>query len=380
MTKDYLALLEQENNFTLGNAMLEQLIDNSILNLDPRYIMPASFDLPLERGWEMKGAIQRQHGETVWDVIKNFKKRDIKHGAVLEVGKTYMFKVLPRLNLPQGVHGFANPKSTTGRLGIVAHLKTDETQRNDVVVSGHYGDLWVEVTPESFPILWRQGDAVNQVRLFKGEWMLDDLTLMKLYAQEPFMYTPYGKEIAPRRQLFNKGILQTLNLDLEIPGFVAKENTKKLDPVELGNSSQQLPWEDYWNVLAVENRVATLPRNRLVIALTYELNRIPTSLAGNMLKIDETIGGKSVHDAGFFDPGFGRVDDQPGSAGVLEIRAYNSNILVRHRELITGISFGRVLGCSEQYGDKSNYQGQGYHLDARKILPKLAKQFRMEGL
>lgn len=373
--------LGQQGNFTLGDQGLKTLIHNEqILNTNiESQVMPASIDLMIEGGWQMKGSLPRRGNETNWDLIKNFKKEDLNSQGILEVGETYMFHVTTRLNLNDCFHGYANPKSTSGRDGAVVHLKTDGTTRNDIVPNGYLGDLWIEVTPEVFPLICKEGSRFNQLRLFDGNPYFTDLDLAKLYAKNPFMFTPYGKEIAPNRDMFKNGLVQRINLDLDIPGFISKENSAKLDPIDIDNAKGDIPFEDYWDVLDVsKDESITIPKDRMVIAVTYELNRIPAHLAGEMTKADETTsGGLSAHDAGFFDPGFGNLEDQIGAGGVLEIRAMNSNKLIRHKDAVTSLKFSRVFGCAQQYGEKSNYQGQSYDPDPRKIVPRLPKHFTM---
>lgn len=372
---------QKYTNCTLGNELLEQLIqEERILFTDAHsQVMPASIDLAVDSGWHMKGSLSRRPYETNWDVINQFQKAKLQPEDVLHVGETYMFHITTRLNLPEQIHGFANPKSTTGRDGVVAHLRTDGSTLNDVIPQGYLGDLWVEVTPEIFPIIWREGTRFNQLRLFKGNPYLSDQELIARYVKEPFMYTPYGKPIAPRREMFSNGLVQRINLDLEIPGFISKPNAKNLDPIDIDNAKGDIPFEDYWDILQVSSDESiTIPKERMVIAVTYELNRLPFDLAGEMVKADErTSAGLSAHDAGFFDQGFGNVEHQIGSAGVLEIRAMNSNKLIRHLDAITRLRFSPVTQSTQHYGEKSHYQGQSYHANPRKIIPRLAKHFTM---
>jgi dCTP deaminase len=50
---------------------------------------------------------------------------DLSHSQVLEFGQVYVIPLQESLALPGQVQGFANPKSTTGRLDILTRLVTD---------------------------------------------------------------------------------------------------------------------------------------------------------------------------------------------------------------------------------------------------------------
>jgi len=72
-------------------------------------------------------------------------KIDLSNSQVLEFGQVYVIPLQESLALPGQVQGFANPKSTTGRLDILTRLVTDYGTTFDQTIRGYKGPLYVEV-------------------------------------------------------------------------------------------------------------------------------------------------------------------------------------------------------------------------------------------
>ena len=79
-----------------------------------------------------------------------------------------------------------------------------------------------------------------------------------------------------------------------------------------------------------------------------------------------------VHDAGFFDPGFGwSPSGHPGSRGVLEVRSHEVPFILEDGQIIGRLTYEKMSEDPDVlYGQTpvSNYQGQDL---------KLSKHFRM---
>jgi dCTP deaminase len=90
-----------------------------------------------------------------------------------------------------------------------------------------------------------------------------------------------------------------------------------------------------------------------------------------MVPIDPTMGEFRVHYAGFFDPGFGVMEEGfGGSRAVLEVRSHEVPFVLEDDQAIGRLVYERLAEAPEVlYGQssKSNYQGQGL---------KLSKHFR----
>ena len=93
----------------------------------------------------------------------------LSQGAVLETGCVYIVPLLESLELPSDIEASANPKSSTGRLDVFTRVITDGTPRFDEVSAGYRGPLYLEVSPQSFPVRAHAGASLNQLRLLEGE-------------------------------------------------------------------------------------------------------------------------------------------------------------------------------------------------------------------
>src|SRR6266705_5648247 len=110
-------------------------------------------------------------------------------GATLQRGSVYLVPLLESLDLPAHLRGRSNPKSTTGRLDIFTRVITDATPRFDEIRSGYRGALYLEVSPQSFPVRVQTGTSLNQLRLLSGQTSpLSDTALHVLYRDTPLLY------------------------------------------------------------------------------------------------------------------------------------------------------------------------------------------------
>src|SRR2546427_13213996 len=109
-------------------------------------------------------------------------------GATLQPGSVYLVPLLESLNLPPHVRGRSNPKSTTGRLDIFTRAITDATPRFDEIRAGYRGALYLEVSPQSFPVRVQAGVSLNQIRLLAGQTSMSDAPLLGLFREHPLPY------------------------------------------------------------------------------------------------------------------------------------------------------------------------------------------------
>src|SRR5207244_10077167 len=98
-------------------------------------------------------------------------------GATFQRGSVYLVPLQESLALPAHVRGRCNPKSTTGRLDIFTRVITDGTPRFDEIGAGYRGPLYLEVSPQSFPVRVHAGHSLNQLRLLSGDGALADAEL-----------------------------------------------------------------------------------------------------------------------------------------------------------------------------------------------------------
>ena len=94
----------------------------------PGQVQPASLDLRLgARVHRVRASFMPGPAATTAEQIERFVLHtiDLAHGAVLECGCVYVAEVEEHLALPPDVQGFANPKSSTGRLDVFTRMIAD---------------------------------------------------------------------------------------------------------------------------------------------------------------------------------------------------------------------------------------------------------------
>ncbi len=152
----------------LERAIRAGYIDAGRFNIPETNVQPASLDLRLgERALRIRcsflpgtDSVERKLKDYILDEI------DLRgDGAMLEARCPYLIELKERLDLPAGLRGKANPKSSTGRIDVFTRVITDHSDRFDEVAPGYHGPLYLEVVPLSFAIRVREDLALNQLRL-----------------------------------------------------------------------------------------------------------------------------------------------------------------------------------------------------------------------
>jgi len=338
----------------------------------PRQIQPSSLDLRLgARVWQLQcsflpgtAGIERKLGRLAtasW-------RLDADQPTVLHCGGVYLAEIEEVLELPEGIWGRGNPKSSTGRLDVFVRLLTEQGYAFDTVPEGYHGRLFLEITPQSFHVSVRRGDCLGQLRLAVGHSVLSAEELRERQAQRPVCLwsddTP-----APVSEHPLPGVL--MSVDLEAPlgggpvGYLARRHQP---PVDLAR--RNLSISRYWTPLQAAGEDGhVLEPEQFYIFATRERLRIPPDLCAELVAFDATKGELRTHYAGFIDSGFGWSDDSTGGARlVLEIRTHDVPFLLENGQPLFRVEFMRNEAVPDVlYGDAgSNYQHQGL---------KLAKQF-----
>ena len=292
---------------------------------------------------------------------------DLSHGAVLETGKVYVIPLQESLALPQHVRGFANPKSTTGRLDVLTRLITDNGTVFDQIEPGYKGRLYLEVAPQTFSVVVRPGTRLNQVRFQRGTGIaLGGGALRRLY-RDGELARPFDD----KHPLADNLIPVTIDLkgagSGSIIGYRARRFTDRIDLDLKG----RYDWQDYWEPIYFRKESSlTLNPGEFYILATREEVRVPVDLAAEMVAYETRSGEYRVHYAGFFDPGFGCDPSGRGSRAVLEVRSHDVPFILEHGQLVAWLRYEKMADRPAQvYGQGigSNYQSQGL---------ALAKQFK----
>ena len=102
-------------------------------------MQPASLDLRLgERALRIRCSFLPGE-DTVERKLKDYILDEIDlrgDGAMLEARCPYLIELKERLDLPVGLRGKANPKSSTGRIDVFTRVITDHSDRFDEIAAG----------------------------------------------------------------------------------------------------------------------------------------------------------------------------------------------------------------------------------------------------
>jgi dCTP deaminase len=368
------AIWEMVRNGEIRATKMTELVTG----IDDDQIQPASIDLRLgDYAYPVDTSFLPGKNVKLYDKIKQLDPRceDFKisllNGAVLEKERVYVIPLLEEVKLKSDVKGFANPKSSTGRLDILTRLITDEGTAFDEVARGYEGRLYLEVVPRTFGIVVKRGTRLSQLRFRKSR-----SSPQPIAAEEWHKLVDSGQVVRSQdkdMQLGDTGMLRfTVDLrgsgkDDEIIGWRAKKNTRRIDLEQRGYDPL-----DFWEPLRFHKEASLiLDPSEFYILMTKEAIAVPPDYAAEMLPYDTRAGEFLVHYAGFFDPGFGWSDGKAGSSrGVLEVRSHEVPFLLEHGQTVGWLRYERMAARPEVlYGQdiKSNYQGQSL---------KLAKQFK----
>ena len=329
-------------------------------------IQPASLDLRLgEVAYRIRASFLPGDKGAVQDKLEQlaYHRVDLKNGAVLETDCVYLVPLMEAVNLPERTAGFANPKSSTGRIDVFTRLITDFGTEFDKVPAGYKGHLYLEVSPRTFPILVRTGSRLSQLRFRRGAANHNDAELKRLH-----------EEIGLVNGKANIDNGLGLSIDLEgdketgLVGYRGKRHAGLIDV----DRKDALPISQYWEPIYrdAQGQIILDPDEFYILA-SREAVTIPPSHAAEMMPFNPLVGEFRVHYAGFFDPGFGAAEaDGKGARAVLEVRSREVPFILEHGQIIGRLVYERLTDVPETlYGSglSSNYQSQGL---------KLSKHFR----
>jgi dCTP deaminase len=331
-------------------ALIEGGAVESAAPIGPGQIQPASLDLRLgARAFRVRASFMPGPGVTTKEQIERFVLHtvDLGPGAVLEVGCVYVAEIEEALALPPDIAGLANPKSSTGRLDVFTRVIADHGPGFDQTGPGYRGRLYLEICPQTFPVLVRTGSRLSQIR-FRG----------------PLGAAAAGghpREIALSVDLSGGGAYRLI-------GYRSKRHTGVIDVDRAGAYEV----EDFWEpLMATPHKRLILDPDEFYILASKEAVRVPATHAAEMEPFNALMGEFRVHYAGFFDPGFGLSESGgEGSRAVLEVRSHKVPFILEDGQLIGRLIYEPLSEPPAQlYGREigSHYQAQAL---------KLSKHFR----
>jgi dCTP deaminase len=342
-------------------------------------IQPASLDLRLGAvAYRVRASFLPGPGTPVARRIAELKLHEfaLTEGAVLETGCVYIVPLIESLALPADVAGATNPKSSTGRLDVFTRVIADETRGFDRIEGGYHGPLYAEISPKTFPVLVREGSRLSQLRLRRGDAVLDAGTLRALHARERLVdraEAVMGEGVAVSVDLSGGSYTNSLAPTAagsanHVVGYRAKRHTAVIEVEHRAAYDVADFWEPI--VARADNSLILDPDEFYILAST-EAVQVPPDYAAEMVPFDPLVGEFRVHYAGFFDPGFGYAGTGGlGSRAVLEVRSREVPFILEHGQIVGRLVYEKMLARPDKlYGSGigSNYQAQGL---------KLSKHFR----
>ena len=330
-------------------------------------IQPASLDLRLgDTAYRIRASFLPGVSGQVMQKLETlaFHKIDLTDGAVLETGCVYLVPLMEALALPERTGGFANPKSSTGRIDVFTRVITDFGVEFDKAPPGYKGHLYLEVSPRTFPILVRAGSRLSQIRFRRGNPAHSDAEIKRLH-QESALVDGHAN--------IDGGLALSIDLSGDkqtgLIGYRAKRHAGLID-VDRVNA---LPLNEYWEPIYNHGKnQLILDPDEFYILASRESVTIPPTHAAEMVPFNPLVGEFRVHYAGFFDPGFGAGLEGKGSRAVLEVRSREVPFILEHGQIIGRLVYERLTDVPQTLygaGLSSNYQAQGL---------KLSKHFKQD--
>ncbi len=358
---------------TLDSTALRLLLERghvmSATPFAPGQVQPASLDLRLgAEGFRMPGSVLPRPGENVADLVRGLALEpiDLSRPTCLARNQVYVVRLRESLRLPPDMQGYANGKSSTGRIDLATRVLSDGSQRYDRISAGYQGDLWIELIPRSFNLVVSAGISLNQIIFYNHRHVLDHEELLARHRRQPLLRLGDGSVAGPD-MIADGRVMMGVDLDRDRIGFVAKSSHR---PVVLADLAAHRAEDFFAPVPRPSSGLLFLEKDRFYILATAERVIVPADLACEMVPFDPTAGEFRAHYAGFFDPGWGiHGEATPGAPAVLEVRPHQDDLILRHRQPICAMAFEALQRpCQELYGTCGNTY-------ARQEGPRLSKHF-----
>ena len=365
----------------LSSSQIAHAIDNGVINLASPplegQIQPASLDLRLgKRVWRIRASFLPGHGVSVAEKLKTIAMHeiDLTQDAVLEKGCVYIAELEESLNLPDGLSGFANPKSSTGRLDVFTRMITDGATEFESAAPGYQGPLYAEISPRTFSILVRRGSRLSQLRFRQGASKIDDTDMQRLQDEIGLVHGG-GLNGADIRDGVPLSVDLSGKANPDLPGLIGWRARKHAGMIDV-DQPKTYPVAAYWEKVTTSDLSGgglVLNPDEFYILVSRECVTVPQNYAAEMSAYDTRVGEFRAHYAGFFDPGFGMAQLGAGTTrAVLEVRSHDVPFLIEEGQTVCRLVYEPLSETPEvlygSSGSGSNYQAQGLQL-AKHFLP-----------
>ena len=315
-----------------------------ITGISTDYVNPASIDLPLSaEAYRVEYNFLPVRGEIIRTMLSTVGATRHDLAFPLEVGVTYLVRIDGRITLPKGVYGYANPKSSTGRNNVHVTLIADGVDQYDSVLNFgvRNGELWVLITPGSYPVKVSAGLALNQLRLFNGTSFLSPVEILMARERYGLFFTPDGNKFARDALLDHReSFFLSLRFGKGRIGWECRGVSNRV--LDMTKIDYYQP-EEFFEPVYARGDTLDLRMGSFYILSTDERVLVPPNLSAELRAMDPRMGEFRAHTAGYIDPGWGWGGDVPiGNPITLEFVIFKP-IMIRPTQNVVRIRFERMF-------------------------------------
>lgn len=345
--------IKDKRQGAFSDSMIKDLIGSGfITGSEEKNINPGSLDLSISGEiYHLEAIIQPLPKETIRSLVDKIKpeKHDYKNPLLKD--EVYLARLNESVELPTGVYGYCNPKSTTGRNDTHVRVISDGVSRYDTLpTSKQKSELWILINPKSYSILISPGQTLSQLRLFNFDTRFNESDLEVSFRKHSLISARDGQSVAYEQLAIKDGdgsIILSLDMDSEIIGYECLIDIKEVvdfSKVGIVESKNVFKTVDHQSVIDKWGcKWLSLKQGRFYLLSTAEAVRVPENLACEMVPMDERSGEFRSHYAGFIDPGWGIGSDgkTQGRPLTLEVRPFE-DLLIRKGQPIAKIKFEKM--------------------------------------
>lgn len=362
-------IMSEPGTGVLPRQTLKELMDAGFISgIDEVFLNPASIDLPLSTEvFQLESIFLPSKGEHVRTLIPQVGGEKWDLARPLEIGVPYLIRLEGKWKLPSGVYGYANPKSSTGRINLFSRLVADNVDMYDAISRGWEGEMWMLVRADSFRVKLKAGKAVSQMRLFDGKSFLDALHMEIAVNKHGLIF---GQDCQRVKFEDMSHWHDSLILSIAVGdnfGWECRGTRKYLDFAADGSHKVS----DFFETISPVNGAFQLRKGGFYILSTKERVLVPPNLSAELRPIDPRLGEFRSHAAGYIDPGWGYGANGEGCGRPITLEVIpHEDMLVRDGQAIARIRYEHMKTEPDVPYDSanSNYtQQEG---------PKLSKHFK----
>ena len=237
---------------------------------------------------------------------------------MLEARRPYLIELKERLDLPAGLRGKANPKSSTGRIDVFTRVITDHSDRFDEIAPGYQG----RPVPRGRAAVLRRpgprGPDPEPAPPLHGPAVADRRRDPPGPRSEPILYNAGTPVPVDDLVLSERALPRPRPARRRAGAGRALHPRQRAAPrPDVGGRGRPRRRSGTRSSGRTGDRLVLSPK-RFYLLMSHEAVSIPPNLAAEMTAYDPTSGELRTHYAGFFDPGFGY---DPGGGSVAPRRA-----------------------------------------------------------